>query len=208
MSKSKIPGIPTMYSGIRFRSRLEARWAAFFSILGWKWEYEPFDLNGWIPDFALHGRETVLVEVKPIVWGSDSATEERRTVGKKITDAVRETHASALPMLLVGTSLTGWSAPSGGGGWVDACDTKSIGVGFVQVPEIPTTYQSTNCHLGLCDYAFNRGPRPEPDIGCAVSYRNLSLLQGKPLQLVPFDWAPFDQAWAEACNQVQWKGAR
>lgn len=45
--------IPTMYAGVQFRSRLEARWAAFFDLVGWKWEYEPFDLEGYIPDFRL-----------------------------------------------------------------------------------------------------------------------------------------------------------
>lgn len=63
-----IHGIPTLYNGARFRSRLEARWAAFFDLVGWKWDYEPFDLPGWIPDFIIHGdRERVLlVEVKPV----------------------------------------------------------------------------------------------------------------------------------------------
>jgi hypothetical protein len=60
---------PTTYGGARFRSRLEARWAAFFDLAGWRWEYEPLDLEGWSPDFALIGRDqTVLVEVKPIEW--------------------------------------------------------------------------------------------------------------------------------------------
>lgn len=45
--------IPTLYEGVRFRSRLEARWAAFFDLMGWKWEYEPIDFNGWIPDFKV-----------------------------------------------------------------------------------------------------------------------------------------------------------
>jgi hypothetical protein len=71
-----IRAIPTTYQGVQFRSRLEARWAAFFDLLGWEWEYEPFDLKGWIPDFLLKGHgalphfdqvnsEGVLVEVKP-----------------------------------------------------------------------------------------------------------------------------------------------
>jgi hypothetical protein len=61
------PAIPTKYNGIQFRSRLEATWAAFFDRLGWKWEYEPFDTNGWIPDFVLlfPMQQRVLVEVKP-----------------------------------------------------------------------------------------------------------------------------------------------
>lgn len=57
--------IQTVYRGARFRSRLEARWAAFFDLLGWRWEYEPVDLDGYIPDFMLLLRQPVLVEVKP-----------------------------------------------------------------------------------------------------------------------------------------------
>lgn len=66
-------GIPTEYNGIRFRSRLEARWAAFFDGVGWPWQYEPFDLDGYIPDFVLPvgwGGEPhpILVEVKPAIY--------------------------------------------------------------------------------------------------------------------------------------------
>lgn len=62
-----IAAIPTVYRGRRYRSRLEARWAAFFDLLGWKAEYEPFDLGGWSPDFLLTGPYgcSALVEVKP-----------------------------------------------------------------------------------------------------------------------------------------------
>ena len=65
--------IPTKYAGVQFRSRLEAKWAAFMDLVGWSWEYEPFDLSGWIPDFFVwphydgRGRDGAgfLVEVKP-----------------------------------------------------------------------------------------------------------------------------------------------
>jgi hypothetical protein len=59
---------PTKYKGVMFRSRLEARWAAFFDLVGWEWEYEPVDLNGWTPDFRLTVEELgspLFVEVKP-----------------------------------------------------------------------------------------------------------------------------------------------
>lgn len=65
---------PTPYRGITFRSRLEARWAAFFDLAGWRWEYEPIDLQGWSPDFRVSipchhsecpGEHILLVEVKP-----------------------------------------------------------------------------------------------------------------------------------------------
>ena len=43
-------GIPTTYNFQRFRSRIEARWAAFFDKMNWPWEYEPIDLAGYIPE--------------------------------------------------------------------------------------------------------------------------------------------------------------
>lgn len=64
----------TRYNCVLFRSRHEARWAAFFDLAGWKWEYEPIDINGWTPDFRVtfpchHGEcpgsHTLLAEVKP-----------------------------------------------------------------------------------------------------------------------------------------------
>lgn len=65
---------PTTYAGVRFRSRLEARWAAFFDLCQWAWEYEPIELAGWAPDFYVHFRcghsecpngHRLYVEVKP-----------------------------------------------------------------------------------------------------------------------------------------------
>lgn len=52
-----IKAIETHWRGHRFRSRLEARWAVFFDVLGVPWEYEPqgFVLGGtpYLPDFWL-----------------------------------------------------------------------------------------------------------------------------------------------------------
>lgn len=60
-------GIETPYAGHVFRSRLEARWAAFFDLMGWRWTYEPIDLDGYIPDFILDFKAPLLVEVKPAI---------------------------------------------------------------------------------------------------------------------------------------------
>lgn len=64
--------IETEYAGVRFRSRLEARWAVFFDALGIRWEYEPeaFELSDrtrylpdfWLPEFV----GGIYVEVKPL----------------------------------------------------------------------------------------------------------------------------------------------
>ncbi len=62
--------IETIYNGYRFRSRLEARWAVFFDMLGIKYEYEKegFDLDGtwYLPDFWLTQWEC-WAEIKPNV---------------------------------------------------------------------------------------------------------------------------------------------
>ena len=80
----KIAAIPTKWDGVQFRSRLEARFAAFFSSLGWRWEYEPFDLTGWIPDFIIRGADqNLLVEVKPFASDLEAFTEKLNKHGIK-----------------------------------------------------------------------------------------------------------------------------
>lgn len=56
----EIKAIPTLYKGIWFRSRLEARWAVYFDhahLFGFKWEYEPEGFTDgnlrYLPDFWL-----------------------------------------------------------------------------------------------------------------------------------------------------------
>jgi hypothetical protein len=78
-----------------YRSRLEARWAAFFYLVDWKYEYEPYDLQGWIPDFIIsnnteHG---LLVEIKPtlLVSGFDK---------NKIANAIKNTKEGTEVLLL------------------------------------------------------------------------------------------------------------
>ena len=72
----QIPAKPTMYNGRLYRSRLEARVAAYFELREWEFEYEPFDLKGWSPDFliksgmfnlepGISNPVQTLVEVKP-----------------------------------------------------------------------------------------------------------------------------------------------
>ena len=68
--------IKTIFEGIEYRSRLEARWAVFFKRLNFKFEHEPFTVenNGltWTPDFIVYEgfanpfRKPPLVEIKPV----------------------------------------------------------------------------------------------------------------------------------------------
>lgn len=73
-----IKAIETVYKGIRFRSRLEARWAIIFDSLGIEWRYETegylirtsdgYSIR-YLPDFVLYGGsircpDPLFIEVK------------------------------------------------------------------------------------------------------------------------------------------------
>lgn len=62
----KLHGIPTLYKGVRTRSRLEAQWLCFLDLCGFEWLYEPFDCAGYIPDLLIG--DVLVAEVKPFTW--------------------------------------------------------------------------------------------------------------------------------------------
>lgn len=65
----KPPVLPQWYSGVKFRSSLEARWAVFFDHAGIGWEYEPegFVIAGqpYRPDFLLNSGTWIEVKGDP-----------------------------------------------------------------------------------------------------------------------------------------------
>lgn len=78
-----IPAIETRAYGCRFRSRLEARWAVFFTEAGFDWEYEPEGVQtstgGYLCDFRVTGPNgvQVWVEVKPKLAEGDQPDDPR-----------------------------------------------------------------------------------------------------------------------------------
>jgi hypothetical protein len=126
----EIAAIPTTYRGVRFRSRLEARWATFFDLAGWQWRYEPIDLNGWIPDFWVSfpcghsecpSTHELYIEVKPY-----------RTLAGFAGHAVTKIDRCSEPspaMFGWHPDVTGWEMAHGAGsgiysvtGWVEDAD--------------------------------------------------------------------------------------
>ena len=98
---------PTVYADTVFRSRLEASWAAFFDLAGWRWQYEPYDLKGWTPDFLIEGAHPMLVEVKPIDWslGGKAIEDNYSALAKAIEHAKAENWGEAeYEVLLLGTA--------------------------------------------------------------------------------------------------------
>lgn len=122
---------PTLYKGVLFRSRLEARWAAFFDLNEWQWEYEPIDLKGWVPDFLLvipcrrDGEHKLYIEVKPY-----SALEEFKD--HPVTKI--EPYSEPSPAMFgLSPDVTFWQMTHGDGGgcedvknWVAYCSDQTL----------------------------------------------------------------------------------
>lgn len=115
-----VTGIPTTYGGQQFRSTLEASWAAFFDELEWPWEYEPYELDGYIPDFVLpFAAGPILVEIKPEHYLDrlkaqtgrlEGSTWEHEAIVVGSTPCVQESSKAAEPVL-------GWMAEEAHGAW-------------------------------------------------------------------------------------------
>ena len=132
--KDIIKSHPTFYQGVRFRSRLEARWACFFDQAGWQWEYEPIDLQGWTPTFRVEfpcshsecpASHSLLVEVKPYYSISDFEGHrcmdfaygvERGTSG---SDPAHMFPADASAAFGINPSVTEWQMSHGAGGGIE-----------------------------------------------------------------------------------------
>jgi hypothetical protein len=130
--KYTIKAHPTKYAGVQFRSRLEARWACFFDLVKWQWQYEPIDLEGWSPDFRVefpcghsecNGSHVLLVEVKPYfnIRDFDGHPCKDYPFGQKFgvgDDVIGSIPADASAAFGANPSVTGWEMAHGaGGGW-------------------------------------------------------------------------------------------
>jgi hypothetical protein len=109
----------TTHENINFRSRLEAKWASFFTALKWEWDYEPVDFEGWIPDFAIYGKHDVIyVEIKPVFKFPDDIAKEIEASGCEeevlicgISPKVARPHHSVAGWLRDGTNRVWDMAP-------------------------------------------------------------------------------------------------
>lgn len=87
-----IKPIETRAYGHRFRSRLEARWAVFFTKLRMRWEYEPegFVIDGepYLPDFRVWTPQGMPIwyEIKPAHVPTDEKLEKFSLALEEATD--------------------------------------------------------------------------------------------------------------------------
>lgn len=180
-----IKGIETEYRGILFRSRAEARWAAFFDLLGWPWQYEPIDLEGYIPDFVVGFREPLLVEVKGGVLPQDVPTSETIRMACSKIECSSWGHRA----IVVG------SAPR-------LTDPQSMLIGWFVAPDADNdeTANSEAClfRCGACgDPSIHSGSGSWQCIRCGAydGDRYVEAVEDAP------------ELWAKACNATQWRAA-
>lgn len=188
--------IETVYRNFTFRSRLEAKWAVFFDLCGWSWSYEPKDLNGWIPDFAI-GERARLVEVKPYFHASEWVDAKRKIVAS----GCRE------PVILLGADPIWHANNSSEYGVFGAPEVAKLFAPFVinsqddwETEELHYGFTEGNGKIGLCtmDGAWTNQIWIAPDgISHPNKWSRVSLGQYESEE-------HFASKWANACNASRW----
>lgn len=201
-----IKAYPTVYKGMRYRSRLEAKWSAFFDVLGWQFQYEPEDLGSWSPDFQLitaGGLHPVFIEVKPIsAFDRPTADRmERAAAGRGQSNVLLVGIAPLLPASSAETpddAIGIWESSGADVGWgtfisepPSACECR-----FLPVSIAPTGSSAFDGKCDLFGYPHE----------CGWLSGNARAHDRAP----PWAWRKHTRRlplmWAEACNAVQWHG--
>jgi hypothetical protein len=181
--------IPTVFNGIEYRSRLEARWAAFMHNIGWEHTYEPFDGDGYIPDFIVHGQSPLVIEVKPAITQADYEREVPK-VDRGLGDYQHDVMiVGANPFVTGGFGNSSYVAA----GWLGEVQFWP-GEQPVRSWEAADWFKCGECdrisvyHTIMCFYG-----RP-----CG-HYDGDHHLGTPPIKIMR-------SMWADACNEVKWRG--
>jgi hypothetical protein len=169
-----------------------------FDLLGWTWEYEPVDLNGWIPDFVItNARWLLYVEVKPVWKLPEDATKKAQdALGYIESDELQEI-APNTEVLIVGAGLMtgqyddyyfGWLSDGAFNWWVEAvlqepCDKTDSRYGLTAGCVGWYADRIRGCGGPCCEYDGDHNYRVAPI-------------------------EDFQRLWAQAGNTVQWKAPK
>lgn len=191
-------GIPTMHDGIQYRSMLEAKWASFFTRIGWRFEYEPFEGNGYIPDFVVYGTDPMAVEVKPAV-----SLQELEQHTAKVEEGLRGLWGHDI--LIVGASPAALT---------DAAGDAAIGLlGEWEGSEFPFGgFQSQPFGWMFGIGLWSRCPECS---SLAVTHEYMSYQRRPCSHYDGSQWTIDNKEvefvacqWKRACNEVQWRRSR
>ena len=174
--------IATTFDGIEYRSRLEARWAAFMHNIGWDHTYEPIDGDGYIPDFIVHGDSPFFVEVKPAITVTDFTKEQ-----SKVERGLRDLDYDVI--------VVGVSPFNTGAGFADGHTSVSAGWMNNEGDWAPADWIT----CGFCNriavahttMSFHGRPCSHADGDHFLHFPPLRFLEG---------------CWSDACNEVKWRG--
>jgi hypothetical protein len=139
--KSHESPMTAIYNGLQFKTRLEARWAAFFDLAKWEWHVNPVPVGNWSPDFRVTfpcnhsecgGSHTLLVAVLPLSKVEDFKNHPCLNHFYGISEANREEYRGLGVSIDAGAAfgispdVTTWEMSHGSGGgteevhsWVD-----------------------------------------------------------------------------------------
>lgn len=196
----KYAAIPTVYKGVQMRSRLEARWAAFFDLMGYDWQYEPIDLDGWIPDFSVRIKREkkfpaddirpYLMEVKPLSDAKIPSSLESEILRGLGIQSVLDRQPEGRP----GFPPLPGETPSEHYTWArqleDACQGLPYRIGVLGInPGVMNEW-----HRYWLGYIW--------DLACCRFEKRQLTDEGQ------IEKQRADTAWIEAGNAVQWKSPR
>jgi hypothetical protein len=170
-----------MHNGIKYRSLLEAKWASFFTRIGWQFEYEPFEGKGYILDFVIYGATPLAVEVKAAVsWN------ELRVHQEKTASGLRGIWKHDI--VVVGASPLGFRSLSG-------------------EPAIGLLGEANDYAAGLWSLCPQCGGWAITHDYQSYHRRPCSHYDGSQWTISESEREILAQHWKQACNEVQWRGA-
>jgi hypothetical protein len=162
-----------------------------FDLLEWKYEYEPVDFKGWIPDFAIIGGRgaIIYVEVKPVYELPHLIAAEIENSGCRHNCLILG--ATAAPNKILGSSI----------GWFG--EFFSDGIRYED--KMGNRYWSDAlCVAHFDQFCLLSGADPNLEdldhLRCRLSNTYLSLDDIETWE------SNVASLWAEAGNVVQWKG--
>ena len=198
--------ITTTYNGIEYRSRLEARWAAFMQNIGWDIIYEPFDGDGYIPDFLVQGERPFLVEVKPAVTQKEyeaAVPKAESGLAKHWRHDILIVGAGPFPQRMGNScSTTNSIYPTPTAGWLGEFFREDV-FSPLEQPDTSPGWDWDAAEWITCGHCGN----------IAVYHTTMSFggrpcwcVSGGDHHLGAIPVKAVQSMWADACNDVKWRG--
>ncbi|AMR78631.1 hypothetical protein [Cupriavidus nantongensis] len=128
------------YKGMEFRTKLLARWAAFFDLAGWNWHANPASVGDWLPDFFVSfrcghsecsGEHSLLVSVLSIEDIDGNRGHPALQHHYTVVDGTGAIRANAGALFGVSPAVSQWEMAHGAGGGID--DVPGWVPGFTQL---------------------------------------------------------------------------